>query len=253
MKTEQKMTYALTVAGFDGSAGAGVLADIKTMAYFGVYAQAVCSAITIQNESEFFASDWVKYERMEAQLEALAKVRNFSAIKIGLIENISVLKKIVRKLRDLFPDAFVLWDPIVASSSGFQFWSASDIEELKDLLPAFDLITPNQNEFSYLGLGLADSRGEIRIGKDFALLLKGGHSVSEDCVDILFYQGNRLRYKSARILGQGKHGTGCALSSAILACIALGNSLPEACTEAKKYMNQFLSSGEALLAFVNHE
>ena len=80
------MTYALTVAGFDGSAGAGFVADIKTMAHFGVYGQAVCTALTQQNEDEFVAPGWVIWDRIEAQLETLFKKHKFKYVKIGLVE-----------------------------------------------------------------------------------------------------------------------------------------------------------------------
>ena len=121
---QENLTLALTVAGFDGSAGAGLLADVKAMEFFGVYGQAVCTALTVQNENEFFSPNWVPVEQIEKQLEVLAKVRDFKAVKIGLVENAFVLRKIIRKIRELFPRAFLVWDPIVASSSGFSFFKS---------------------------------------------------------------------------------------------------------------------------------
>ena len=105
---QENLVFALTVAGFDGSAGAGFLADIKAMEFFGVYGQAVCTALTVQNENEFLAPNWVSFEQIEAQLDALAKVRRFKAIKIGLVESAPVLSLIVKKLKELFPDAFLI-------------------------------------------------------------------------------------------------------------------------------------------------
>ncbi len=245
------MTYALTIAGFDGSAGAGVLADIKAMEYFGVYGQAVCTAATVQNENEFIAPDWILWERIEAQLEALAKVRKFTAVKIGLVEKIAVLKKVIKKVRELFPEAFLVWDPIFASTSGFKFFqNTTDVDEFLQLLPSIDLVTPNQEEFNNLGLGVAASRGEIGIGTDFSVLLKGGHGSGSESVDVLMHKGEKFRYASPRLPGEGKHGTGCVMSAAIVANLALGKSLPEACAEAKKYMDLYLQSGEGRLAFV---
>ena len=105
---QENLTLALTVAGFDGSAGAGLLADVKAMEFFGVYGQAVCTALTVQNENEFFSPNWVPVEQIEKQLEVLAKVRDFKAVKIGLVENAFVLRKIIRKIRELFPRAFLV-------------------------------------------------------------------------------------------------------------------------------------------------
>lgn len=248
---QENLVFALTVAGFDGSAGAGFLADIKAMEFFGVYGQAVCTALTVQNENEFLAPKWVSFEQIEAQLDALAKVRKFKAIKIGLVESASVLSLIVKKLKVLFPDAFLIWDPIVASSSGFAFFETQEESEaILSLLPEFDLVTPNQNEFNFLGIGVAACRDELNVGKDFSLLLKGGHALGNESVDILFYKGERLRFSSPRVSGTGKHGTGCALSAAIAANVALGKELPEACEMAKIYMDKYLRSGDGNLAFV---
>ena len=112
-----------------------------------------------------------------------------------------------------------------------------------------DLVTPNHDEFSFLGLGLAASRGTIELGKDFALLLKGGHSRGKEAVDILWdREGNQYKFSSPRLPGHGKHGTGCHLSSAILANLALGHSLPESCQRAKEYLNELLKSGDGRLA-----
>ena len=226
---QENLTLALTVAGFDGSASAGLLADVKAMEFFGVYGQAVCTALTLQNENEFISPNWVPVEQIEKQLEVLAKVRDFKAVKIGLVENAFVLRKIIRKIRELFPEAFLVWDPIVASSSGFSFFkSQEEADELLSILPELDLVTPNQNEFNFLGIGVSASRDELNVGKDFSLLLKGGHGSGEESVDILFYKGERFRFASPRVLGAEKHGTGCSLSAAIVANIALGKDLKEA-------------------------
>ena len=222
-----KMKFALTIAGFDGSAGAGILADVKAMAHFGVYCESVCTALTQQNEDEFVAPGWVIWDRIEAQLETLFKKRTFKYVKIGLVEKAKVLKKIVEYIRTKSPDAYIIWDPIASASAG----------------------TPNQDEFGFLGLGLAASRGLVNLGNDFALLLKGGHSRGKEAVDILWDRdGKQYKFSSPRLPGHGKHGTGCHLSSAILANLALGHTLPESCQIAKNYLTELLQSGEGRLA-----
>ena len=108
----EKMTRALTVAGFDGSAGAGILADVMTMAHFGVYGEAVCTAMTEQNENEFVTPGWVIWDRIEAELSTLFKSYTFKYVKIGMVEHAKTLKRIVEFIRDKSPDAFILWDPV---------------------------------------------------------------------------------------------------------------------------------------------
>ena len=244
-----KMKFALTIAGFDGSAGAGILADVKAMAHFGVYCESVCTALTQQNEDEFVAPGWVIWDRIEAQLETLFKKRTFKYVKIGLVEKAKVLKKIVEYIRTKSPDAYIIWDPIASASAGFHFLRAAEQDKFMPVMNQIDLVTPNQDEFGFLGLGLAASRGLVNLGNDFALLLKGGHSRGKEAVDILWdCDGKQYKFSSPRVPGQGKHGTGCHLSSAILANLALGHTLPESCQIAKNYLTELLQSGEGRLA-----
>lgn len=244
----ENLTYALTVAGFDGSAGAGLVADIKTMAHFGVYGEAVCTALTEQNEDEFVSPGWVIWERIEAQLETLFKKRKFKYVKIGLVEKAKVLKRIVEFIREKSPDAFIIWDPIASASAGFHFMR--NVNEFLPIMKSINLVTPNQDEFNYLGLELAESRGQIKMGDDFYVLLKGAHITNSKAEDVLWYGDKQYKFESERILGANKHGTGCALSSAILANLALEKDLPTACEIAKRYMCEFLKSGEGKLGFV---
>ncbi len=243
------MVYALTVAGFDGSAGAGILADVKTMAHFGVYCESVCTALTQQNEDEFVAPGWVIWERIEAQLETLFKKRTFKYVKIGLVEKAKVLQRIVEFIREKSPDAYIIWDPIASASAGFHFLRAAEQNKFMPIMKQIDLITPNRDEFKFLGFEAATASGTFEFGKDFALLLKGGHFNGEEAVDILWNRdGAKHEFASPRLPGNGKHGTGCHLSAAILANIALGRILPEACEISKKYLSDLLQSGEGRLA-----
>jgi len=248
----EKLTYALTIGGFDGSAGAGILADVKAMAHFGVYAQSVCTALTEQNEDEFVAPGWIIWERIEAQLDTLFRKHAFEFVKIGLVEKPKILKRIVDYVRAKSPKAFIVWDPIASASAGYHFMRGIEQDDFLPIMSSIDLVTPNAEEFALLGLGLAASRDQIQLGKDFAILLKGGHSVGGDSVDTLWTKdGNQYKFSSPRIPGDGKHGTGCNLSSAIVANLALGKSLTEACQIAKNYMDEFIKSGEGRLGFIS--
>lgn len=245
----KEMKYALTIAGFDGSAGAGILADVKAMAHFGVYCESVCTALTQQNEDEFVAPGWVIWDRIEAQLETLFKKRTFKYVKIGLVEKAKVLKRIVEFIREKSPDAYIVWDPIASASAGFHFLRAAEQNKFMPVMKQIDLVTPNQDEFGFLGFEQAAAKGTFEFGKDFALLLKGGHSKGKDAVDILWDRdGQQYKFTSPRLPGAGKHGTGCHLSSAILANLALGKDLPTACKIAKEYLTELLQSGEGRLA-----
>ena len=246
------MTYALTIGGFDGSAGAGILADVKAMAHFGVYAQSVCTALTEQNEDEFVAPGWIIWERIEAQLDTLFRKHTFEFVKIGLVEKPKILKRIVDYVREKSPKAFIVWDPIASASAGYHFMRGIEQDDFLPIMSNIDLVTPNAEEFALLGLGLAASRDQIELGKDFAILLKGGHSVGGDSVDTLWTKdGKQYKFSSPRIPGDGKHGTGCNLSSAIVANLALGKSLTESCQIAKNYMDEFIKSGEGRLGFIS--
>lgn len=245
----EKMNYALTIAGFDGSAGAGILADVKTMAHFGVYCESVCTALTQQNEDEFVAPGWVIWDRIEAQLETLFKKRTFKFVKIGLVEKAKVLQRVVEFIREKSPNAYIVWDPIASASAGFHFLRAAEQNKFMPIMKQIDLITPNRDEFKFLGFEAAALSGTFEFGKDFALLLKGGHFKGKEAVDVLWDRGGAMyEFASQRVSGKGKHGTGCHLSSAILANLALGRTLPDSCQIAKTYLTELLQSGEGRLA-----
>jgi hydroxymethylpyrimidine/phosphomethylpyrimidine kinase len=123
-----------------------------------------------------------------------------------------------------------------------------DQDDFVPIMKRLDLITPNQDEFALFGFGLSASRDEIALGKDFALLLKGGHSQGKEAVDTLWTAEGQFKFTSPRLQGVDKHGTGCHLSSAILANLALGHTLPESCQIAKDYLTELLKSGEGRLA-----
>lgn len=250
METENKMPFALTVAGFDGSGGAGILADIKAFDSFGVYGQAVCTANTIQNESDFIAPGFLPWISILAQLNALYRKRSFDFVKIGLIPSAEILKNVVLYIREYSPNAFIIWDPIISATAGYKFFTPQDMDSFIPWLNQINLITPNQKEFTYLGLGLAASRNDVKIGSDFAVLLKGGHQKGDFSTDTLWYEDQQIKFSSKRLSGKGKHGTGCTLSAAILANLALGYSLVESCQIAKNYMDLFLRGGEGLLGRV---
>lgn len=231
--------FCLTIAGFDPTSGAGVSSDIKTFEANGAYSLGVTTAITYQNDDSFDGVEWMSLESIKAQLCPLSKYK-VEAIKVGLIESFAVLQQVVTYVKKLFPQAFVIWDPILKASAGFEFHGAKSIET--SFLQDIDLITPNAEEFEQLRMDVNHLAT--------AVLLKGGHRSEKLGVDTLFLDGDEID-----ILGQAfkekkdKHGTGCVLSSAIAANLAFGESLEEAARHAKHYVEDFIQSNASRLGY----
>jgi len=233
--------HVLSIAGFDPSAGAGILADIKTFEAHQVYSFGVCSAITFQNDKEFENVEWIEVENIIKQIELLFKRSKTDWVKIGLIENVVVLKRIVEYLVMQNPDIRIIWDPILKSSSGFVFHEKIDEDKLIDVCRNLFLITPNMEEIATIFPGMNEEEAGKYLSRHSAVLLKGGHRTDGDPVDVLFYDDKQESFDGVRI-DNDKHGTGCVLSAAILANLAMGKNLRDACWKAKQYINKFLSS-----------
>ncbi len=237
------MIYVLTIAGFDPCNGAGLTADVKTFEAQGVYGLSVCTAVTIQHESDFKGVEWVKQETILQQLAILKEKYIFQYIKIGLIENLSVMNAVVDDLINYNPNIKIIWDPILKASAGFRFHGKFERELFTKVAKKCYLITPNQREWAQL----FGPRIETDIATKFTnVLLKGGHARGELSTDTLFQKGEVTRFSNLRIDGS-KHGTGCVLSAGIVAQLATGNSLNSACEQAKKYVTKFIKSTENLL------
>lgn len=231
-------SIVLSIAGFDPCGGAGILADIQTLQQCEVQGMAVQTALTAQNEEQVTMVNWHRWEDIEVQLDTLFKKYSFDVAKIGIIENLTILKAIVSKLRAHNPTIFIVWDPILKSSSGFDFLKGLNHNGLAEVLKQFSLITPNLPEYELLKSALGDQAFSTN------LLIKGGHSEGDDTSDKLNDpEGNETIIAGQRIKGKTKHGTGCVLSSAIAAGISKGMKLKTACIFAKKYVEGYLNSG----------
>jgi hydroxymethylpyrimidine/phosphomethylpyrimidine kinase len=235
------MLTSYTIAGFDPSAGAGILADIKAFEHCKVYGQAVCTALTIQNEDSFEKANWLPWESIKSQLQILSKVRDFSYVKVGLVENSQTLEKIFKWLRKKYPKAFILWDPILKASSGFEFHKQNAVTWQK-LFTYANLITPNLPEAEFLGISEGSSKT--------AVLVKGGHSKKDE--DLLFLPNSpaSIKFKFKRIKGVERHGSGCTLSALILANFAKYNDLEKAVRKAEKSMQKFFENGDGKLGIL---
>ena len=243
--------YVLSIAGFDPSAGAGILADIKTLEQLQVYGLAICSAITYQHESEFKGLHWIKLSQLKEQIDILLKKYPITYIKIGLVKDIDTLHHLIDYLKLRVANARIIWDPILKSSSGFGFHKAIDPDILEHTCKKLFLLTPNLHEASQLGGNEDPEQSALKLSKYCPVLLKGGHSVDTQSNDILFMGGGKTIFRSEKMNELNKHGTGCVLSSAIAANLAKGKTLEEACYEAKGYINNFIRSTNGLLGYHN--
>jgi hydroxymethylpyrimidine/phosphomethylpyrimidine kinase len=242
--------YALSIAGFDPSAGAGITSDIKTFEAHGVYGLGVCSAITVQNDIEFESVEWIDNQTIFNQTEIL--LRRFKPVycKIGLIKDSETLAHLMDFLR--FHNLNLVWDPILKASAGFIFHTPEKMdfptETFRKILSQFLLVTPNIPEYERLSLVLHYENPEQWFTSGLqALLLKGGHSDKNICTDILYHKGITYEFENKKITTYDKHGTGCVLSSSIVARLALGENLTKACSLANQYVNQFIKSNNTFL------
>ena len=228
----------LSIAGYDPSAGAGVLADIQTFTSLGVQGMAATTCVTYQDEDQVYGIDWLSFEQIQRQLSPILSKYNVSFVKIGLIESIERMSEIVDLVLDHKPNTKVIWDPIVSSSSGFEIL-AENQEVLQLTIPKLFLATPNLPEYKWLK--------EQNVTHETNILIKGGHSLTDDVSDLLIWKSKEYIIEGKKKKKLDKHGSGCILSSAILARLALGHNLFDACIAAKAYINSYLTTSTTKL------
>lgn len=241
--------YVASIAGFDPSAGAGVLADLKCFEQHGVYGFGICTALTVQTDSDFIAVEWQSAAQIIAQLAPLLEKFEVTAIKIGLIKDLEILEEVVHFIKAIDKNIALVLDPVLCSSSGFEFhsWSAT---ELNKILAQLALITPNYEEMKRMGNENAAENAAAQWAAYCPVLVKGGHHPLFPGRDLLFEAPNKvLTLDPFPGTIFPKHGSGCVLSSAITANLARGYSLAEACHQAKIYTATFLNSNTSLLGY----
>lgn len=246
-----KKPFILSIAGFDPSGGAGLLADIKTFESLGCYGLAVNTSNTIQNDIMFEACHWTPEAIILQQLELLLKSFPLEVVKIGILENLQVLKKVIDSLLIRNPDIKIIWDPVIKSSSGFSFQEPLVFQrDLDSVLDRIFLITPNFDELKLLYPELTMDETIEKISSHTNLYLTGGHRPEAIGQDELFTtEGLCLSFKPRRTDCSEKHGSGCVLSSALAAHLAMGEKLSEAALKAKDYIEKVLASNHTLLAY----
>jgi hydroxymethylpyrimidine/phosphomethylpyrimidine kinase len=236
------MKHVLTIAGSDSCGGAGIQADLKTFSAHGTYGMSVITAVTAQNTTGVFDVHNIPSSVVGSQLDAVFSDISIAAVKIGMVSISDTIEVIAQKLLEYKPCNIVL-DPVMISKSGCNLLQPSAMKALSTmLLPLASIITPNLPEAEALtNMVIAD----IEAMKKAAILLhnmgpkyvliKGGH-LKDASTDIL-YDGNNFHFFEAkRIMTKNTHGTGCTLSSAIAANLALGLDIAMAVETSKKYI-----------------
>lgn len=249
-----QLPVALSIAGSDPTAGAGIQEDLKTMSSVGVYGGTVITALTSQNTLGVSAVFPIPASTVASQLEAVLSDLNVTAIKIGMVPNAEIARAIAQQITIYRKEheCAVIYDPIMISTSGRRLMEEDCIQTVKEVLfPLCTLITPNIPEAECL-LGRNFDQVEedgVRLAEKYqaAFLIKGGHSTLQDfkeneevTIDYLCYpNGYTEPFKNKKIESTNLHGTGCTLSSAIASYLVKGYKLPQAI----KYAKQLVSSG----------
>ncbi len=236
---------AMTVAGSDSGAGAGIQADILTFAACGVYATSAIAAITAQNPSKVSKIGVCEGALLTHQLERIAEFYAPKAAKCGMLFD----EKRIRRVADFFEKnrgISLVVDPVFISSSGAKLLEDGALEAMKArLIPLATLITPNIDEACVLGnfkkIPLADMEkcaSELARKYGVNVLLKGGHLEGDSLTDVLAAPSGEISatFRARKISGINSHGSGCTLSAAVCAFIARGEGLKNACAKAHKYL-----------------
>lgn len=231
----------ICLGGTDPSGGAGITADVQTARTMGARAYPIATAVTSQNEQEFFHTTWLSAQTIVQQIEALHPQACPAVAKVGLIENPDTLLEVCKALRKRYAHIRIVWDPILRSSSGRTFHQST--EAFEQLLPWLDVITPNRHEATMLwGEDLTTQRLQAEAKRfDMAIILKGGHAPGNMVIDQVItpegcYESMVLR------TGADKHGTGCAHSTALTAALARGRALPTAAAMAQQWVAELCHS-----------
>ncbi len=245
---------ALTIAGSDSGAGAGIQADLKTFSALGVYGASAITALTAQNTLGVFAIHDVPADFVAAQIDAVFSDLDVGAVKIGMLSQPAVIEAVAGRLKAHGATNIVV-DPVMVAASGDPLIADEAVATLREtLMPMATLMTPNLPEAARL-LGESEAADEaemFRQGEELrllgagAVLVKGGHGRGEESVDVLAAAGGHARFAAPRIATKNTHGTGCTLSSAIAAGLARGRDLNDAIAMAKDYVAAAIAAADRL-------
>ena len=243
---------ALTIAGSDSSAGAGIQADLKTFSALGVYGLTAVTCVVAETPGHVSKIEPVSAELVRDQIEVLLRSFPVGAIKTGLLFSAGIIAEIASVLRARRSTPLVI-DPVMVATSGDDLLQDDAIQTYEgDLFPLAALLTPNLGEAGRLiGKRVTDltamrEAGEILVEKyGVPVLLKGGHLSGNDAIDLLFLKGRVIEFSAPFSRGIATHGTGCTYSAAITAGLAGGLTLEEAIRRAKKFVTAAIAQHHA--------
>ena len=241
----------LSIAGSDSGGGAGIQADLKTFAALGCYGMTAITALTAQNTCGVRAIHAVPAQMLREQIDAVIEDIGAHAVKIGMLHGPGIVQTVAEAIdRHALPN--VVFDPVMVATSGAALIEHAAMDALvRRLFPRAVLITPNLDEAGRLVGRRLETRDDMdRAARRLqtrgarAVLLKGGHLPGDTVVDLLLTEsGEALWFEATRIPGPNTHGTGCTLSSAIAAHLALGAPLVEAVESARTFVRDALEAG----------
>jgi len=245
-------TVVLSIAGSDSGGGAGIQGDLKTISALGCFGTTAITAVTVQNTMGVTAIYQIPADIVSAQVEAVIEDMKPSAIKIGMVYSAELGRSLVSILKR-YPTIPVVCDPVMVATSGDRLMREDTISVLKEqLFPLAQLVTPNLDEAGILAdmdirnvkdMKLAAEK-ILLFGSD-AVLIKGGHLKGEDLFDVyLNKNGDHHVFHSKAIKTNNTHGTGCSLSSAIASYWAVGETMIDAISKAKEYLQQAIAHGK---------
>lgn len=250
----KKFTYpaVLTIAGSDSGGGAGIQADLKTFSALGCFGTTAITAVTVQNTLGVTGIHSIPADIVRGQIMAIMEDMSPLAIKIGMIHTVE-LAQVIRDALKLYPDIPVVLDPVMVATSGDKLILDETISFLKnELFPLATIVTPNLDEAGILcnntqidcPKAMAEAAKEILQTGCRSVLVKGGHLLSKRIVDIYMHKnGEQKNFGSWYIDTPNVHGTGCTLSSAIAAYLAMDHSLEKSVKKARTYVHKAIISG----------
>jgi len=244
----------LSIAGSDSGGGAGIQADLKTIAALGCYGMTAITALTAQNTQGVRSIHSVPLQMLADQIDAVVEDIGVAAVKIGMLHSADTVLTVSAAIdRHALPN--VVLDPVMVATSGALLIFQEAVSVLvRELFPKAALVTPNLDEAAHLVERPLATEADmeaaaaqlLRMGAR-AVLLKGGHLSGGTVTDLLMTQGGKVHWMRApRIATPNTHGTGCTLSSAIASHLALGSSLEEAVHLAREYVRGALQAGAAV-------
>ena len=248
-------TTALTIAGSDPSGGAGIQADLKTFSALGVYGMSAITALTVQNTQGVTGVHLLPPTFVQGQIKSVFADIEVHAVKVGMIATADIASAVAETLKEVASSTNIVIDPVMVAKGGSPLLAPEAVSSLtKELLPLATVITPNLEEAAaLLNLPVAKDRSEmveqakrlLDLGVQ-QVLLKGGHLSTPESPDLWVGSTGQQWFESKRIDTVNTHGTGCTLSSAVAAHLALGHSISDSISRSKSYVSKAIAKADQL-------